>query len=307
MMQTRLPAFAIYLTACFFTANSLAQEEEDLASIEVAIESLIKATNDDNPEIRNRGFLALQRIETSSEEVIERIRLALTDKNADIRQLAMQVLQAQRWSNETKGNLLYNMLMQDELEIAREAAGSFESDYQPGEIAKILNLLVTDEIAPERKEIFLSIIARNRTDVPKIMPVLEKLYEVNETEMRLQILGIIGNFGKAGQAGLPFLAEQINMQSVDVRLAAIDAIEQIMSTQQRRSSQSSNGRFSFYVDALFTKYDSNRNSRLDTAELKPMTLRQRFVDSNGDGSISRQEAINSLSGTATRYRRRDSK
>lgn len=49
-----------------------------------------------------------------------------------------------------------------------------------------------------------------------------------------------------------------------------------------------------YVDGVFQKYDGNRNGILDTPELE--NVKVKFADLDGDGAISRDEAISHVAG-----------
>ena len=51
-----------------------------------------------------------------------------------------------------------------------------------------------------------------------------------------------------------------------------------------------------YVDRLFKKYDANSDGKLDQSELEKTRLLKKANDSDGDGSISKQEAMALVSG-----------
>ena len=63
----------------------------------------------------------------------------------------------------------------------------------------------------------------------------------------------------------------------------------------KANAQSAQG-YAKYVDRSFKKYDSNSDGKLDKKELSASSLLKKAKDSNGDGFISRQEAIALVSG-----------
>jgi Ca2+-binding EF-hand superfamily protein/Ni/Co efflux regulator RcnB len=63
----------------------------------------------------------------------------------------------------------------------------------------------------------------------------------------------------------------------------------------KANAQSAAG-YAKYVDRSFKKYDANSDGRLDKKELSASSLLKKAKDSNGDGFISKQEAITLVSG-----------
>lgn len=65
-----------------------------------------------------------------------------------------------------------------------------------------------------------------------------------------------------------------------------------------RTSRSLTGRQTAYVDGVFSRYDEDKNGQLSKDEQKKISGSLKLVDVNGDGEIDRQEALDSLAGTA---------
>ena len=63
----------------------------------------------------------------------------------------------------------------------------------------------------------------------------------------------------------------------------------------KANAQSAQG-YAKYVDRSFKKYDANSDGRLDKKELSASSLLKKAKDSDGDGFISKQEAISLVSG-----------
>ena len=301
-MRHKILATVLLFNCGFTFSSAVGQEEERAAAIEVAIETLVEASSDKNELIRERAFLALKRIKTSSQMVMERVQTGLNSEDPGIRRWSMQVLNAQAWDDEVKGRMLFHMLSQSRPDVVREAAENFQEGFQKHEIDKILNLIRADDTPAELKQVYLQVVARNHADFSKTLPVLEELYEKSEQPQQLQILAIISNFRKTAEPALHFLAEQVKSEDQQIRLMAIDSIQEIMApgrTPSRSQSRSLAARQTAYVDGIFRRYDTDKNGVLDAEETSRSAGASK-MDVDGDGRVTRDEAMQSLVRTRDR-------
>ncbi|MGI9519429.1 MAG: HEAT repeat domain-containing protein [Pirellulaceae bacterium] len=285
MHRTFRLAFVLLLTCG--PAICLAQEEEAAEALELATAALVDAIHDDNPEVRNAAWFALSRIKTSSDSVIDAIGESLLDEDSETREAAMRVVKRQAWDDQTKGQLLFQMLSSDNQQIAQDAARNFAGAWQAEFVDKLLQQFQSSETSTERKGLLLTVMAKNSQQLPAILPVLEEIFRSSPVEFQLQILTTIGEYGEAAQEGLPFLAGQCDHQDERVRLAAVDSITRIMTAGESVTTASSD-REQRYIDAFMDRYDTDGNGVIDAVEGRAARSIERF-DSDGDGRVTRAE------------------
>ena len=296
------------------TAETVENEEQRAAQINAAIEALVDATRDPEPTVRNMALKALERIPVNSDdhaEVVERIAELLIEDDPALRQQALDILMAQDWDDELKGRLLYKMLEQKDPEIVHQAADSFRQTQASTQREKILALFINTSDSQLHRHHYSQVLASDREALPEILPALEEAYQDADSTFRIDILTLVGAFNENAQAGLPFLAEQTKSDDMQIRLTAIQSIYSIMTPKRRtRASRSrttsrttsrtsrahrdsTETRLETYVDALMERYDTNRDDKLDATEIASFSGGARLLDNNRDGSIDRNEILES--------------
>lgn len=310
-MPTKLSVIIVAFICLIPNSSGFAQEEENEAGMESAFEALLLATQDENVEVRVNALYALELFESSSEVLIKRIQEALHDQDENVRAAAKGVLIRQDWDHKIKGQLLFEMLASSNPQIAIEALDEFTESYQTAYIDQILETLRSSETNPQTRSILISVIATNHKDLPKILPALEDIYTEAGTDAKLEILGLIGQYGDNATPALQFLAEQMETADANIKIAISGSIRQILESIRKREEAMDS--IEQTTTAYLNRYDQNGDKKLDPSEAARITRSLGNSDTNQDGFITRNELRQSLEkqirsstrSTKNRDRRRD--
>ncbi len=284
---------------------AIPQEEEQAEILANALAAIAKAAADPDQKLQTAAFRAMEVIDSDSPIVVEAVKKGLLDSTAAVRKAALRVLHNQKWKDSIKGGILIEMLRSDDETIRREALAAFDTTYQQEVMDDLLGILQSDDQSAETKLLVLNALAQNVSSADKIMPVLERIYPDASQSLKLQILATLSSYGSSARPALRFVTEQANSKYQLIRLAAIGCLRSVLANKDRlraqprrrtvtRSTSSARQRAAIYVDSVFKKFDRNSDGVLDATERKE--LRVKFTDSNKDGKISRNEALEFVGG-----------